>query len=405
LERWSEKLLADEETAASASAKNAVVIEFSVGGNAVELGRFGQLLQAGSNLFAEVEASQFAPPRVSQLRPIWATDGSFSLRALAEGAHARQTAEYLEDILASISLRGERLKESVKWPSVAKRLRGFLDAVVAQDGPVSTSFFGVRAGQTVRRRVLDREQVELARAWLEDAPSTSAEERTFLAVLMAADLSAGTFKCRVDNDEVAGRVRERNILDKVKLGKTYQFVVRETMEERPFGAYRVVELLGLESPDVGELRSSEPDANALPGVCVPQAPLARVRQAVEIVGSGAAPTPDAFGVRRQRNVDYYLAAARVLTLVDRDGELTAAGRLWRKMERDERERLLAIQLELSVVGQAWVRWAGANRLREVEPSTAERFVFEQTSLGDATARTRAGYLRMWLAELLVHLSA
>jgi hypothetical protein len=129
---------------------------------------------------------------------------------------------------------------------------------------------------------------------------------------------------------------------------------------------------------------------------VPQADtIDTVFRVVELIADGSGISPEGLHVG-ERNVAYYVRAARELRLLDEQHDLTSAGRRIASLRGAERLGLAAVQFEKSRCGVAWARWSGKSSLGDVAPESAERFLRATTDLGLRTARRRAHTLRSWL---------
>jgi uncharacterized protein (TIGR02677 family) len=107
----------------------------------------------------------------------------------------------------------------------------------------------------------------------------------------------------------------------------------------------------------------------------------------------------AFGHPRDRH--FYTAAVRLLGALDEGGRPVLEG-----LARPGEEReALARALEGSRLGKAWVAWAGAAALGEVDPGSARAFLAACSDLSPSTAARRAGTLRRWLSWCLEPTSA
>jgi hypothetical protein len=101
-----------------------------------------------------------------------------------------------------------------------------------------------------------------------------------------------------------------------------------------------------------------------------------------------------------RHVNYYLHAARVLGFVDDDGELTEAGHaLAHTASEDEELAFVLVAFERCEIGSAWLRWAGVERVGELDPGSAGAFLTEASALSPSTAKRRGGTLRAWARRL------
>jgi len=121
---------------------------------------------------------------------------------------------------------------------------------------------------------------------------------------------------------------------------------------------------------------------------------------------------EAFGTyseNQQRTVGYICQSAHILGLVNNSGimkaRLTATGRVFGGMEAVEQRRRLSYAFEGSVVGRAWLIWAGVRELWDLRKSDAEEFLRQRcTGLSPGekgTLKMRAGTLQEWLDQFIV----
>ena len=112
---------------------------------------------------------------------------------------------------------------------------------------------------------------------------------------------------------------------------------------------------------------------------------------------------------QQRTVGYICQSAHILGLVNNSGimkaRLTATGRVFGGMEAVEQRRRLSYAFEGSVVGRAWLIWAGVRELWDLRKSDAEEFLRKKcTGLSPrekGTLKMRAGTLQEWLDQFIV----
>jgi hypothetical protein len=129
---------------------------------------------------------------------------------------------------------------------------------------------------------------------------------------------------------------------------------------------------------------------------IPQADrLDRVFALVEhVVDRGVLPAPEQLEVVR-RQLAYYRRAAEILGYLRR-GIPTPAAIHVARANPEARLRHALQRFEASEVGGAWIAWARASRLCEVEPSSAESFLAEASiGLSPSTIVRRAKTLRAW----------
>ncbi|WPU30324.1 hypothetical protein SIO17_14535 [Pseudoalteromonas piscicida] len=134
---------------------------------------------------------------------------------------------------------------------------------------------------------------------------------------------------------------------------------------------------------------------------VPQADnLSKVFQVVSIKASGEVVTPEKIGVTTDRQVLYYIHAAKALGFLNQGSGIHSAGFQFEQLEQEEKLRVAAIRFESSECGWAWIKWAGVKSLRDLEPKSAFAFLSDRCpSLSPDTAKRRAKTLSSWVKEL------
>tara|TARA_R110000772_G_scaffold268718_1_gene397935 strand:+ start:21714 stop:23009 length:1296 start_codon:yes stop_codon:yes gene_type:complete len=134
---------------------------------------------------------------------------------------------------------------------------------------------------------------------------------------------------------------------------------------------------------------------------VPQAnDLSKVFKVVELKSKGEFITPSSINLTTERQVAYYLHAARVLGLLSRNNAINSVGYQFVTMSHEQRMNIAAIRFESSDCGWAWLKWNDKKSVDELDPTTATAFLIEQCpSLSKNTAERRAKTLSMWQREL------
>ena len=125
---------------------------------------------------------------------------------------------------------------------------------------------------------------------------------------------------------------------------------------------------------------------------VPQADdLLRVYHCVELVEAGG----EMDDVDPRQRI-YYQSAAHILSFLSASGDVTRTGRQLVGMKEHVRHAFTASLFEMSSCGWAWTRWSDVSSLREVESTSAERFLLEcAPDLAPTTRHRRAKTLRSW----------
>ena len=104
-----------------------------------------------------------------------------------------------------------------------------------------------------------------------------------------------------------------------------------------------------------------------------------------------------------RHTSYYRAAARAVGLLDEDSKPTPFAADFPSLTPDQRLLRMGEALSASALGRAWLDWARVERLDQVDPDSAERFLLERSDLSPSTAARRARTLRCYLRDLVPHL--
>jgi hypothetical protein len=134
---------------------------------------------------------------------------------------------------------------------------------------------------------------------------------------------------------------------------------------------------------------------------VPQANnLFKVFKVVEMKSRGEFITPQSIDLTTERQVAYYLHAARTLGLLAKNNAIQSVGYQFEKLNQDQQMNIASIRFESSDCGWAWLKWANKRTLEELDPTTATQFLIEQCpSLSKDTAERRAKTLKKWQIEL------
>jgi len=121
---------------------------------------------------------------------------------------------------------------------------------------------------------------------------------------------------------------------------------------------------------------------------------------VDCVARDVALTPSAIAVTSERQVQYYRAAARTLSLLSIPTErLTRTGWLLNVASGDDKYRRLRAAFEASACGQAWLEWAQVAKLGDIPPESGEAFLAARSELTGDTVGRRANTINVWLAKL------
>lgn len=104
-----------------------------------------------------------------------------------------------------------------------------------------------------------------------------------------------------------------------------------------------------------------------------------------------------------RQISYYRRAAKILGFLDEDEALTPGGHVLARLDRAQQLHVGAVRFEASACGGAWIRWAGARTLLDVDPASAVDFLRSSApGLGKDTCERRAQTLVAWHRALSAH---
>lgn len=398
LDGWLQHVRFLEEGGAAASDHKSDVLELRLVEGVSGLGPLADLLASFEALLASVGRLLSPNAAAPTLGPLSAATGSFSFRAVSRPRVSDRRALALTHRLLSQVADIDRLKGSLgsdheTW----KRLKGYLDQVSKQAGVVETALFSATAEHWRRVARVDPASAKRTADRIAEhngETTTLARDRGYL---VAANARAGTFTAQLKrHGEVEGNAATASTLTRVSLGRTYAFRLQITQSSRLVGVQDTWLLLQLDREEEAEDLADAGGSDRPVGKGdVPQAKLERALQVAELISRGKQPTPKLVGVKGQRNIDYYLHAARLLGLLDRENRITTVGRLAFAEDEDARMRRIAMKFEEMSVAEEWVAWAKRTRLADVDTSTAAAFLASQSSLKQGTIDTRAGYLRKW----------
>jgi hypothetical protein len=100
-----------------------------------------------------------------------------------------------------------------------------------------------------------------------------------------------------------------------------------------------------------------------------------------------------------RHVNYVKQAARLLGLLSSTNDLTAIAERAISLGPEPRRQLLRRQFENGECGQAWLAWAGASTLDELDPESGAAFLEACTELPAGMVARRGRTLRRWVEAL------
>ena len=130
----------------------------------------------------------------------------------------------------------------------------------------------------------------------------------------------------------------------------------------------------------------------LSGLEIPQAD--RLERVIDRVRAAVVGEPFAAG--GPRDEAYYRRAAVLLGWLSVDGRPTDAGARVASLTGTDAMVRAAVDFESSTIGRAWLAFSAAERLEDLDPSSAGRFLERATTLAAPTAARRAVSLRQWL---------
>ena len=382
---------------ADAEKRRAPVQEVRVKGKWATVGRvpvdfLERLLHAWRKSYADArrKLSELEPPTMFALVP---AEGSYVIRTqvetkLPEGDVDSRTAEALS------SLADDEPGDLSSLFRLAAENGVDLEISMVTPGPGG-----------VRKRVVITHHRARSVAASNDEPeavATVAEE--VVGLLDAASHRTGKVEVVPDGSETvvhatAGKTRVGLLLNKT-IGERYRFRFSQDPET---SARTVEEVSALASSQgVASVATREllaPSPQIVPSEIIPQADsLDRIIEIVEVVRSGVPVTPTTISLS-DRHIAYHLTAARVLLLVSEGRELLPAGATLVCLPTARRFDHLAIQFEVSVVGRAWLAWAKAAGLKDLDETTAEEFLKARSRLGPSVVVRRARTLRRWAKDL------
>ncbi|MCP4054827.1 MAG: hypothetical protein GY739_17645 [Mesoflavibacter sp.] len=100
----------------------------------------------------------------------------------------------------------------------------------------------------------------------------------------------------------------------------------------------------------------------------------------------------------ERQISYYVSAAKMLGLIKLNGQLTPIGQKLAESSNDSDKAIILIELfERSVCGWAWLKFSNVESVFDLNRDSAVSFLLEKSSgLSENTAKRRAVTLRKWL---------
>ena len=137
---------------------------------------------------------------------------------------------------------------------------------------------------------------------------------------------------------------------------------------------------------------------------VPQAnDLEKVFRVVQLKQDFQPINPSDLDLTTDRQVAYYLHAARVLGFLSNSNTINSVGYQFSRLSKVDQMNIAAIRFESSDCGWAWLKWAGKSTLEELEPDSAQDFLLEMCpSLSSDTAIRRSKTLKKWQIELAIY---
>ena len=134
---------------------------------------------------------------------------------------------------------------------------------------------------------------------------------------------------------------------------------------------------------------------------VPQANnLVKVFQVVCLKAKGELITPEKLKLTTDRQVLYYIHAARMLGLLSHNNSINSAGFQFSVLNETQQQLTASVYFESSKCGWAWLKWAGKTKLEQLDPQSAADFLSEMCpSLSESTAVRRAKTLTKWQQDM------
>lgn len=135
---------------------------------------------------------------------------------------------------------------------------------------------------------------------------------------------------------------------------------------------------------------------------VPQAnDLTKVFKVVCLKANGEFITPEKLGLTTDRQVIYYMHAARMLGLLSNNNSINSAGFQFSALNESEKMLTASVYFESSRCGWAWLKWSGKTKLEQLDPHTAADFLIDMCpSLSESTAVRRAKTLAKWQQDMV-----
>jgi hypothetical protein len=234
----------------------------------------------------------------------------------------------------------------------------------------------------VPKRKVDFETVDAMSGSLLVALRVDADEETQEAITKSLQEAKATPIVQLDQFADLGDLLRRQ---KIR--------VRVAHVEADGGSASIAVVPDAEEPTTGPYRSRRLTTKE-----IPQAnDLDKIFAVVDCAGNGEVVTMAAIAVTTERQVQYYKAAARLLSLISTpSGDLTRAGWLVYVANGDDKYRRLCAAFEASPCGQAWIEWAQKSKLNEIPPNSAQPFLAERSELTGDTIGRRASTLNVWL---------
>jgi hypothetical protein len=399
-----------EDLTTEAATRNLPAQELRVTGRWATIGKLPidfleKILHTWRRLYTDIRSSFGEATSPANLFVLAPSRGSFVVRVLVDTEKAdfeRETkvAEKLEQVAEAIPEGGsaEIRGAAAKWPvDYAPLLK------LAADQEVDLEVQLVVPGPTGTRRRIHlshgRARTVMA-AFTSGAPSTSAREEV-VGILEGANHRTGKFEMLPEGggSAIAGSVARQGksiLLDK-RIGGSYRFDLSNAGEDK-WELHRLWEEGG-ESTTAPTREVLAPPPNVVTSTYLPQVDsLRRITQVVEVVALGKVLSPDTIDLSK-RHIDYHKQAARLLHLLSDDGTLLPAGATLVALPERRRLEHLSIQFEVSVCGHAWILWANASSVDDLDPNSAFDFLRARSNLKPSMVERRGRTLRRWARDL------
>ena len=368
-----------------------------------------RVLHTWRKLYGDIRAAFAGDHLAPDLFVLAPARGSFIVRVLVDTeqpAFDGQAAEAFVDIATGFGNRASGLTAEARDQWLAE---SFPLVKLAADNGVDIEVSLAIPGPLARRhriRIGHRKARRTVEAVLAEASDTVADRQEIVGVLDGANHRTGHFEMLPEDGTpaITGNVARpgRNILLNKTIGGTYRFEIRRVIEANgadKWELHRVSSVTGepLVAPATRDVLAPPPEV--ITSTVLPQTDsLERITQVVEVVASGAILSEETVDLSA-RHIAYHTHAARCLHLLTEEGLLSEAGAILVTLPSTRRLDHLAIQFEVSIPGHAWIRWANATGVDDLDPKSASQFLKERSNLTPSMVERRGRTLTSWAKQL------